>query len=130
MVETAHAEAMLTRWQEALSLQIWDISCVWVDAKTIEQTDDTDVWADVRIDRERWEAKITVALDRTAEEVERTILHECLHLLLAEWKDGAQAAKSYCPAALFTLLTEQRDEAEERAVTLLERAMWKIRRTT
>ena len=133
MVTTEQAESWLRLWQEQLAIQAWEISCVWVEAETIEHREgdpNREYYGSMAADPVTWTGVLTLALDREPAEVELTILHECLHLLLSEWAPTVDSAKSYVPAALYVHLTQQREDAEERAVNLLERAIWKSRTTT
>ena len=131
MVTPKQAEKMLSKWIQALRLQAWEVSCVWVEADRLD-SGETDLieWATVAADPARWQATLTVALKRSSEDVEQTILHECLHLLLAEWTGTVATARSYVPAALYALVEQQRYDAEERAVELLERALWRLSTAT
>lgn len=131
MVSTKQAVKWLNKWQARLFMQAWEISCVWVDAKTIPAPDDDpnlECYGTIHADPARWFATMTLALDRTPAEVEETILHECLHLLLVEWTGTVSVARTYVPAALYNVIEEQRADAEERTVELLTRALWNVGR--
>jgi hypothetical protein len=126
MVTAEQAGRWLDNCLSVLHLQVWEVSAVWVDAKTLPDDDDEDRenWGTISVDPESLTACVTVALGREPEDVARTILHECLHLALWQWSESLALARSYLPAVLYAAQEQARYLAEEQVVTMLERTLW------
>ena len=126
MVSVKQADKWFGQWVEVLNLQAWEFTCVWVDAPTVKDDEESVYWGHCQADRRNMAATITIALDRSPVDVRTSIVHELLHVALAEWDDVVKAAKSYVPAALYTHLGEDAYDAQERVVNLLERVLTKF----
>lgn len=78
-------KATFRRWQERFSLLDYNVSFLW------EKLDDT--WAEITVDVANAAATVRFNTDISEqpdeEQIDRLALHECMHLLFAEFADSA-----------------------------------------
>jgi len=72
----------LEYWQERLRLGNWRIQLVLVHADTLPPPAEMEtLWGDVEISREEQDATISLAIHRPRRGIEKTLVHELLHIL-------------------------------------------------
>jgi len=112
---------MVAKWQRKLGLTEWDITAEAIPAKRIDAEGDLgDCWSDIST----LAATIRVATaEHSAAEVETTVAHEVLHVLLAELTYAGNNAAECLGGDAKALAGRAIDTANERTVRRLEKLL-------
>ena len=106
-------EREVGRWQELLSLRDWKIEVVCIEADQINDDGDQ---ANVRRRLYTRRATITIAHKRNAEELTKSIVHELLHLVLAEVDNVFEETRNRLTEPAWTLADHLYNDCLERAI--------------
>jgi len=118
---TADAVGRLVwKWQKRLHLDVWEISIITVEDVTIN---DEGHWADVQRRKDSYDAIITIATQQPCERLERTVIHELLHLMLTAKWELSECVYAQIPRRLRKMLQDEERVGEELAVNALARVL-------
>ena len=119
----ARIEALAAYWLPALGLDRWDIQIVYLrdGLPAAEDACNTGAWAQLATVHSKWEhedARIEFNMPEVARlddaNLERTVVHECMHIMLNEVRSDEAAKPDWL-------------EHEERTCRELERAFMRVK---
>lgn len=116
----ADGERIVNFWVDALRLQEWRVQTKVVPVEELDggECGRIEYWF------ESMQATVTIAGDHANPEA--TALHEVLHLAMADLKEHANNAVEQLGGAATTIATNAIENAYERAVLRLERALTEL----
>ncbi len=118
-----HWQERLEYWQERLRLGNWRIQLVLVETHSLPLVPDREeVWGDVEVVPEMEAAIITLALHRPRRLIERTLVHELLHIVIAQMDMVHNQVLKTLGSEASALMWGHWDLASDRAIKLLAEA--------
>jgi hypothetical protein len=118
-VTATQATRCVRRYQDALQLQEW---AVRVECVPVPELSEDGTTADVYYSHESMAATVRVATRRDDEAIRRDLLHEVLHLGLADLMGAAELLKAQVGEAAWQVTRAALDAANERFVIRAVRA--------
>ena len=125
MTKRERAQKAFDKWVRVLRLAHWEIELILEDVAYVEADNvSPDCGAVGKVDRyfSALSATITVAGQQAAEDIEATILHECLHIVVTELGSLAYGLANTQGEETRHAAKAHIDTAEEHVVRILERA--------
>jgi len=113
-------ERLVRRWQKRLHLDAWEIAIVFVEDVAIN---DQEHWADIQRRKDAYDAIITIAIQHPPERLERTVVHELLHLMLTAKWELSNYVYAQIPRRLRKMLQAEERTGEELAVNAVARVL-------
>jgi len=111
---------LVKRWQDRLHLGEWTIEVITIDGAEINEEGHL---AQIQRRVHSLEARVIVAMHREASEVEATIIHEMLHLVLGEMLAAFRHGVDQLSDQAAAVAQADFDTAEERTVSRLTLAL-------
>jgi phage gp36-like protein len=96
---------------------------VWLTTREHEAVDDAGSAGDCSPTNRGMNAHIRIATRHPWDEVQRTIIHECCHVATYELRSCTWNLEKVLGQQAFSVVCEQMEDAEERLVLRLERAL-------